>query len=67
MSRVTDALSLSYALASLYVKVQPAANKAMFAPYFQYTHHIILQKLLQLRECCGGFGYIRYSGLPQLL
>jgi hypothetical protein len=28
------------------------------------AHHIILEQLIHLRECCGGFGYMQVSGHP---
>ena len=35
-----------------------------FTPILQYSHHTILERLIHLRECCGGFGYLQYSGHP---
>lgn len=67
LSRIVDALSLSYAFSGVLNKVQSAQNRNLFAPYFQYTHHLIYEKLTKIRECCGGFGFIRWSGLPQIM
>ena len=28
------------------------------------AHHIVLESLIHLRECCGGFGFMQFSGHP---
>jgi hypothetical protein len=67
ISRIVDALCLSFALSALNSKVQLPSAWDLFSPYFQYTHHLILDKVTALRETCGGFGYLRVSGMPQLI
>jgi hypothetical protein len=32
--------------------------------YLPLIHQIILENLIALRECCGGFGFMQVSGHP---
>lgn len=36
----------------------------LFSKVVQHSHHSILEQLIKLRECCGGFGYLQVSGHP---
>jgi hypothetical protein len=68
ISRIVDALCLSFALSALNSKVQLPSAWDLFSPYFQYTHHLILDKVTALRENLWWFfGYLRVSGMPQLI
>lgn len=46
-------------------------NKALFnnkqiiplaAPLLDINHHLMLECVIRLRECCGGFGYLQAAG-----
>jgi hypothetical protein len=46
-------------------------NKALFnnkqiipfaSPLLDINHHLILESVIRLRECCGGFGYLQAAG-----
>lgn len=32
------------------------------APLLDVNHHLILESVIRLRECCGGFGYLQAAG-----
>lgn len=32
------------------------------SPLLDITHSIILESVIRLRECCGGFGYLQVAG-----
>lgn len=32
------------------------------APLLDINHHLILESVIRLRECCGGFGYLQVAG-----
>ena len=38
-----------------------------FAPFTPIQHKIILDRIINLRECCGGFGYLQVSGFPSAI
>lgn len=42
-------------------------NKPDFTEYYQFGHRVIFNQLMTLRECCGGFGYLKASGHPSLI
>ena len=62
VSRIADGLALAFSLASLLGNVKPG-----FTNYFQFGHHLALEQVMSLRECCGGFGYLKASGHPLLI
>jgi len=35
-----------------------------FIELMKSAHHCILEHLIQLREACGGFGFMQFSGHP---
>ena len=35
-----------------------------FGPFTPIYHKMIFEKIVNLRECCGGFGYLQVSGFP---
>ena len=35
--------------------------------YMPVIQQIILPRLIELRECCGGFGFLQVSGHPALI
>ena len=40
-------------------------NKQMIplaSPLLDINHHLMLESVIRLRECCGGFGYLQVAG-----
>jgi len=62
-SRLIDAFSRLVCFSEL--------NKALFnnkqmipfaAPLLDANHHLMLESVIRLRECCGGFGFLQVAG-----
>ena len=67
-SRIIDGFATAFLLHFFLEKVN--ADKSMknfLIPYMSYFHQIMLDRLIDLRECCGGFGYMQISGHPALI
>ena len=32
------------------------------SPLLDINHHLMLESVIRLRECCGGFGYLQAAG-----
>lgn len=63
-ARIVDGFSQFQALSDLYNKIVSQKSYLLMADLLQSSHHVILESLIHLRECCGGFGYMQYSGHP---
>lgn len=64
-ARVIDGFSQFQALSDLYNKIKANGRSYLLVgDLLQSSHHLILEALIHLRECCGGFGYMQYSGHP---
>lgn len=67
-SRITDGFSSLYMLSFLRQRMITLRGVAPFMQrYIPLIHQLILPRLIELRECCGGFGYLQASGHPALI
>lgn len=42
-------------------------SQIIISDIIESAHHIILEDIIHLRECCGGFGYMKVSGHPDCI
>ena len=64
-SRIINAFSEYEALSDLYARIlTQGGSEKLYGEMSRSVHHVILEHLIHLRECCGGFGYLQVSGHP---
>lgn len=64
-ARIIDGFAQFEALANLKAKIMSDPNRfSQLDGLLHSAHHIILEQLIYLRECCGGFGFMQVSGHP---
>lgn len=66
--RIVDGFSALLILSSLRSQMEANPSLAnLLQPYSAAIDRIILPRLIELRECCGGYGYLQVSGHPALI
>jgi hypothetical protein len=64
-SRIINGFAQFIALSDLYSRViDQARSPLILTDMLESAHHNILEDLIHLRECCGGFGFMQVSGHP---
>lgn len=67
-TRIINGFATFVALSDLNSRVvDMSRSHVMLADIIESAHHIILEDIIQLRECCGGFGYMQVSGHPSCI
>jgi hypothetical protein len=64
-TRIINGFAQFVALADLHSRViEMTRSHVILSDLLESSHHNILEDLVHLRECCGGFGYMQVSGHP---
>lgn len=67
-SRIADGFATLFGLSFLRQKLIAMPEVSTFMRfYLPFMHQVILERLIDLRECCGGYGYLQMSGHPAFL
>lgn len=62
--RIVEGFAAYVGLCDLKGKLIGGGIKEETAAIVQHAHKSVLPILIKLRECCGGYGYLRVSGHP---
>ena len=64
-SRIVDGYALLFSLAYLRQKIiNMPLLKSFIRPYIPHFNPLVMERVIDLRECCGGFGFMQISGHP---
>ncbi len=64
-ARIINGFALLVAFTGLYSRILEQGKAfLLFSELLESAHHVVLETVIHLRECCGGFGFMQVSGHP---